>query len=102
MYLDEVIAVLQVNDNRYIQVLVARGEGQGDPGHTVAHSCVLRQRFAQVSPGLRMLTAGEMQGERETLTHCDHTGAADTHTSNQSHLIPQSKGFSDQICSFNR
>ena len=79
MYLDEVIAVLQVNDNRYIQVLVARGEGQGAPGHTVAHSCVLRQRFAQVSPGLRMLTAGEMQGERDTYTLRPHGGSRYTY-----------------------
>lgn len=83
-YLDEVIAVLQVDHDGHIQVLVARGERQGAPRHAVAHPRVLCQGFAQVTPGLWMLTpGGERETHRETLTQRDHQGAADTRTSNQ-------------------
>ena len=54
-YLDEVVAVLQVDDDGDVQVLVPRGEGQGAACHAVAHSGVLCQGFAQVAPGLRVL-----------------------------------------------
>ena len=46
------VAVLQVNDDGHVQVLVARSERQGAAGHTVAHPGVLRQGFTQVTPDL--------------------------------------------------
>lgn len=56
-YLYEVITVLQVDDDRHIQILVSGGERQGASCHAVAHPGVLRQGFAQVSSGFWMLAA---------------------------------------------
>lgn len=49
------VAVLQVDDDGHVQVLVARGERQGAARYAVAHPSVLRQGLAQVSPGFRMV-----------------------------------------------
>ena len=56
-YLYEVITVLQVDDDRHIQILVSGGERQGASCHAVAHPGVLCQGFTQVSSGFWVLAA---------------------------------------------
>lgn len=55
LHLYEVVAVLQMDDDGHVQVLVSGGKRQGAPRHAVAHPGVLCQGFTQVSSGLWML-----------------------------------------------
>ena len=66
IHLDELIAVLQMNDDGHVQILIASGERQGAAGHTVAHPGVLRQGFTQVAPGLWVLASRPVRQTGDT------------------------------------
>lgn len=64
IHLDEMLAVLQMNDDGHVQILIAGGERQGAAGYTVAHPSVLHQGFTQVTPGLWVLAPRSVKTDR--------------------------------------
>lgn len=71
--LDEMGTVLQVCDDRYVQALVARGEGEWAAGYAVPHTGVLSQGLAQVAPGLWVLDWPGSSAQSRSALHDQRT-----------------------------